>query len=497
MLTEELMHDGSVIAEQDPGARVGNSSMMSGYRTDAGFDSTDDEMPDAAASNDTVATSEVGSDQETFPRRRPRAARGLVSMAVSKRGNGKASKVVKMAQGLRQTALLRRDHARESTKKKCCKKLCCKHFSVQEVLSVREPYWGNDGHQDQRDEYLKALLAQRKEHTINDGGRGYTLLGKQLCSKGIIAILAISSDTLYRMVKVAVHGQAEAAYRGNAWKNRVGFGKKKSLAVGWMETYTSLRGSIGDWQPDKLELHLAYLQKSQIYHTYVADMLLINEVPCERSYFGRLFTHHFPHVRVHKWKNFSKCSTCSHWDKALMKAKDRFSVKTIRAELDRHLAVVFDQKQKHWKHVYKAKRAPALYFCSSHDGMDTYKCTVCHYSMCPKDMSGLCVMCMHVMGVLTHAHSPYAFAYVSPPGVGTGACLGIEVLSRVLIKQKKENGFVPPVWYIQADNTAAEFKNSVSFMWLGLLVQIGLFTKVCLYFVLPLSFLFVRDSCLS
>ena len=91
---------------------------------------------------------------------------------------------------------------------------------------------------------------------------------------------------------------------------------------------------------------------------------------------------------------------------------------------------------------------------------------------------------MHVMGVLTHGHAPYAYCYVSPPGVGTGACLSIEVLSRMLILQKRENGYVPKVWYIQADNTAAEFKNTVCFIWIGLLVQIGLFTKVCMFYFL-------------
>jgi hypothetical protein len=145
---------------------------------------------------------------------------------------------------------------------------------------------------------------------------------------------------------------------------------------------------------------------------------------------------------------------------------------------------VYDQKQKHWKHVYKAKRSPTQYLASSHDGMDTYKNTVCHYSMCPKDMCGLAVICMHVMGVLTQGHSPYAYCYISPPGVGTGACLSIEVLSRMLIVQKRDNGYVAPVWYIQADNTAAEFKNTVCFIWIGLLVQIGLFTKVCIFCLL-------------
>ena len=209
------------------------------------------------------------------------------------------------------------------------------------------------------------------------------------------------------------------------------------------------------------------------------QMLLADITPCHRTYFGRLFSEFYPHVRIHKYKNFSKCSACSYWDKKIMHARDRFTVKACREEIWKHLAVVFDQNQKHWKHVFKAKRSPTQYFCSSHDGMDSWKCTAPHYGMTPKDMTGCTVLCMHVMGVLTHAHEPYAFAYISPPGVGTGACLSIEVLSRVLILHKKNKGWIPPVWYIQADNTAAEFKNSVCFMWLGLLVQLGLFTKVC------------------
>ena len=351
---------------------------------------------------------------------------------------------VKHDQGLRQQKHLSRAHARARLEKGCCSKNCINAFTVEEILEARMPYWSESV--EGRDSHLRSILGQREKGVINDGGKGYTIMDKKLCSQGLVNVLGISKDALYRQVHVVVHNRPEAGFRSHSWKNRVYFGNKRAEAVGWLAGYTSMRSSVGDWQPDKKELHLAHSQKKQIYRLYVKELEILGLTPCERSYFGRVFSEHFPHVRVHKWKNFTKCSRCSFLDNQLAKAQDRVTIKSNRDLIWQHLNVVFDQKQKHWKHVYKAKRHPTKYMVTSHDGMDSYKTTIPRYPRCPKELQIIAVLKTHVCGVLTHAHAPYAYAYVSPPGVGTGACLSVEFLMRTLIKMKRTNGYIPPVW---------------------------------------------------
>ena len=137
--------------------------------------------------------------------------------------------------------------------------------------------------------------------------------------------------------------------------------------------------------------------------------------------------------------------------------------------------------------------------CTILDGMDSQKSVVPHFARVPKAFTAAWNMCFHVEGVLNHGHAPHAQAYLSPPTVGKGASLSIETLMRVLIHQKETNGYVPPTWYIQADNAPSEFKNSVCLLFLGMLVQVGIFKKVrrlkfvhvlpfALTFILPLPF---------
>jgi hypothetical protein len=409
----------------------------------------------------------------------------------------KARRVVKYERTALQDKHLSSKHIAYRLTLPCCKKMCLTEWSVEEAQTIRTPYWGA-ATRDIRNDFLNSILKQREPNVVNDGGKGYLLLNKHLCKQGLVNVMGISKKTLYRSVHVVVHNRPEAAFRGNAWQNRHFYGVKRAAVIGWLACYTTLRGSVGDWQPDKSELHLAHSQKKQIYHAYLADTIILQTDAAERTYFGRIFSQFFPHVRIHKWKNFAKCSTCSKLDARLCAAQSREGLKEVRNLIWKHLAVVYDQKQKHWKHVHKAKKMPTQYMATSHDGMDTYKSTVVHYPRTPKEMSDLQVLKMHVMGVLTHGHAPFAYAYVSPPGVGTGACMSIETLMRVMIRMKTLNGFVPKIWYAQADNTAAEFKNSVSFMFLALCVQIGMFEKVrCLLYTVFYYFrYFLRALCI-
>ena len=191
-------------------------------------------------------------------------------------GSKKRKYAVKYDAGVMQQKHLSRSHAKERLEKPCCSNNCLLDWTIEDALTARLPYWSGETPA-ARDKVLAAILSQREVGVINDGGKGYILQDKHLCMKGLVNVMGISKKTLYRQIHVVVHNRPEAALRGNAWRNRSHNGGKRSWAVGWLATYTSLRSFVGDWQPDKEELHLAHSQKKQIYRLYAIDMDLFGD----------------------------------------------------------------------------------------------------------------------------------------------------------------------------------------------------------------------------
>ena len=172
------------------------------------------------------------------------------------------------------------------------------------------------------------------------------------------------------------------------------------------------------------------------------------------------------------------CDRCHELHKRLTTTQDRVLLKHARLLLEDHLAGVLSEKKRYWRHIQKARQEPTGFMSTILDGMDTMKSVVPHWSRIPASFKQAWNMPYHVEGVIKHGHEPHSSAYVSPPGIKKGGCLAIETLIRVLIRHKKDHGYLPPVWYIQADNAPSEFKNSVCLMFLGMLVQLGVFEKV-------------------
>jgi hypothetical protein len=365
-------------------------------------------------------------------------------------------------------------------RKKCCKENCTSKFTAHLVQSIRNRYWTLSSKE--KDAYLRALIAQQA------GGEAYIktpylLSAVAVCGTALPRIIGIGNKRFQAEIRYVRHGDVSAVVKKNAWTDKRWRGTKMVAIISWIRGYTGLRCTTGDWMPDKRELHLAYQQLTQLYGLYRADMLIANytsENIATYQHFNRIFRRHFPHVKVHKRKEFSKCDRCTELYEKLFAETDRVHLKVIRKDLEDHLDLVLRAKQKYWDHIRKAINNPTMYMSTILDGMDSMKSVIPHWIRMPKTFEGKFVMQMHIEGVLQHGHEPPSAAYLSPPGVKKGACLAIETLTRSLIFQKRRHGYVPPVWYIQADNATGEFKNTVCMTWLALLVQLGIFRKVLL-----------------
>lgn len=75
-------------------------------------------------------------------------------------------------------------------------------------------------------------------------------------------------------------------------------------------------------------------------------------------------------------------------------------------------------------------------------------------------------------------HGCVKLFYIDFTEFGKGANLGCSVLLLTLVQHAQIRGYLPPKLTLQSDNTAADFKNGVTFQFLGYLVSRGVFQEV-------------------
>ena len=88
---------------------------------------------------------------------------------------------------------------------------------------------------------------------------------------------------------------------------------------------------------------------------------------------------------------------------------------------------------------------------------------------------------MHLVGCLTYNGSVKPHVYVTYPNVHNDPNLIVTVIQRVLMDWGHP---LPPILYIQLDNTTKENKNSTIFGYFSMLVKQGVFRKVKVNFIL-------------
>jgi hypothetical protein len=397
----------------------------------------------------------------------------------------KRTRRVKQAQGWRNYKMCTVGAALQVLRgPKCCKQDHLQSFTAKQIQELRGDY--HQENEVKRETFLHSTVKQRGTGSKYDKAT-YRLCGMPVCAVGVQRIVGIGSKTFFSAVRYVLEGDTSALMKNNAWHANKFRGKIRITIIAWIGEFTSLRGTSGEWMPDKQELHLAYNQLTHLHAVYEADQILDNVEAGSYQYFCRLFKKYFPHVKVHKRKEFSICDTCHMLQETLVKDRHaRALLKEARQRLEKHYSLVLEQKRKYWKHIRKARQNPALCQSTILDGMDSLKTVIPHWPRTPHLFDNAWCLQVHLEGVINHGHEPHAHAFLSPPGVKKGACLAIEVLCRLLIRTKKVQGYVAPTWYIQADNATGEFKNSVCMMFLGILVQLEIYKKVYVVFLLLL-----------
>ncbi len=140
------------------------------------------------------------------------------------------------------------------------------------------------------------------------------------------------------------------------------------------------------------------------------------------------------------------------------------------------------EREKYAKHRRKSEKSPGQYLSVIVDGMDQDKTDIPHIISNPKAMAGSYTLETHVTGVRAHGHCTMMVLDCGQFSHDTN--LTIEVILRLLYHLKRNvyvgpaHGHLPPVLYIQMDNTCRDNKNKYMLTFTALLVQLGIFRKV-------------------
>src|SRR5450759_3449135 len=118
------------------------------------------------------------------------------------------------------------------------------------------------------------------------------------------------------------------------------------------------------------------------------------------------------------------------------------------------------------------------------DGMDQKKTRLPHCPRTPKSMDESCLLQMHVVGCLVFNKELHSRVFLNYPNLHNDGNLTITILQRVLNEWEEREGGLPPVLYLQLDNTSRENKNNLLMTYLHMLLRKKVFKKIKIGFLL-------------
>ena len=182
---------------------------------------------------------------------------------------------------------------------------------------------------------------------------------------------------------------------------------------------------------------------------------------------------------IRKYLRFSLCDKCVY---LITRRRNGERGEDLKAEEKSHYDSVREERQAYYFRRTLAHSCPDDYMSVIIDGADQRAYGAPHFVMRSKKTEGAYKLPMHLMGCIVHGSQVYGFTYLEHLRAGNN--ITIEVLHRVLVHQKKiRGGCLPPVLYVQLDNTASQCKGRYVLGYLALLVLWDIFEDVMLSFL--------------
>jgi hypothetical protein len=192
------------------------------------------------------------------------------------------------------------------------------------------------------------------------------------------------------------------------------------------------------------------------------------------------------HIKIRRWLPFAKCKECALYRDLEARTAQGFKVdpeerrQSAKAQAE-HLNQIKLERRHYYSNRLRATLAPETCMSVIIDGADQskYKVPYHHIRSHGTDEAGR--QPLHAYGAISHGRK--AYSYLLPGHVRQGHDVTIEVLWRVICDTYTEEGKLPPVLFLQLDNTTKQNKGRFLFAFLALLVRHNVFDKICVSFL--------------
>ena len=239
-------------------------------------------------------------------------------------------------------------------------------------------------------------------------------------------------------------------------------------------------GEVADQQPDSNHLHLPWPNRASVFRAFKFS-LDFNDM-CQ-TYFLRKWRDdpETQHIEVRKWMRFAQCTTCVQYRDKRGKAKGKSTQDDLDTGFSEHVCFIKREREGYYLRRYKSITNPEDYLSIIIDGADQSRFHLPYHRVVDHSTQGKFKIKLHIHGLLSHGRD--VMAYFCLPFLKQGANSTIEIIHRYISKLRNDQDKLPPVLFIQLDNTCRQNKNKYVFGYLGLLVHYGVFTTILVSFL--------------
>jgi hypothetical protein len=202
----------------------------------------------------------------------------------------------------------------------------------------------------------------------------------------------------------------------------------------------------------------------------------------DRKQWRAVWKEHWSHVVVNKYSPFATCEECAKFVRALQEKLSMAERAKLRAVQDQHIAFVRAERHTYHETRFQAKQPENRKTMLSMiiDGMDQSKTYLPYVFPLSKALAGLLRLKTHITGVLMHGQLLSRLLFVDFSDIPHDPNLVCHVILQSLLALDQ----IPPILYLQLDNTTRENENWVILTFLAVLILHGTFQTAQVRFLL-------------
>ncbi|XP_063964995.1 uncharacterized protein LOC129278782 [Lytechinus pictus] len=356
---------------------------------------------------------------------------------------------------------------------KCCKNYCLHKVSRREAAACRNKFL-EKAKWEQRKWILEYLL----EHHEASGNLiliRFSIGVTEICQRGWRLALGISRTRLWQINSHFQDGLK--AYLPPNQHRRGMQSRAVASSLIWLDRFSR---RFGDKLPAQDKIHLpSCLTRASVHQIMKEELEDLGEEVCCKEHFYRIWKKEMSHLTIPKVNRFSKCDICTQLKQSIERTNDKQARKALQQQREDHLTQQKTERMKYYKHAQKARQHPEKYISIIIDGMDQQSTSIPKFYRTAKSISSAWRLPSHVTGTIVHGRGQHMF--VDNKEYPHDSNLTANILLQVLNKYANS---LPDTLYLQMDNCGRENKNQCLLALCALLVELNVFKKVKLCFLM-------------